>query len=108
MVTNTAPKKPDRDSDALDILQRIEPGLARLVADNAEFRKELAEFRKEQAEFRKETDLRLRKIETDMARMDGRLIELSSRVPSIWTVAALIVTIFGLSFALLRLGLPHP
>ncbi len=32
-------------------------------------------------------DERLRKVETDVARVDGRLGELPARVPTIWTLA---------------------
>lgn len=48
-------------------------------------------------------DDRLRKVEENTARMDGRV----SQLPTLWQVAALIFAIFGAAFTLIRFAPPH-
>ncbi len=47
------------------------------------------------------------KLQLDFARVDGRLGELSARIPTIWTIATLIFAIFGASFVLIRFASGH-
>lgn len=51
-------------------------------------------------------DERLRKVEVDVARIDGR----ASQLPTAWTLltggAGLIIATFGFAFALVRFGIP--
>jgi hypothetical protein len=66
--------------EVLDILRRLEPALIRL-------------------------DDRVRKVETDISRLDGRLTELSSKAPTLWQIigavlginAGIVAIAFGLS-----------
>ena len=90
------PPAGDPSTEALDILRRLEPTLARIAAD-------LGEVKAEQKEQRKD----IAKLQQDVARIDGRLIELSARVPSIWTIAAMIISLFGASFVLIRFASGH-
>lgn len=55
-------------------------------------------------------DVRARPAEIDVAEMKGRLPGIEGQlrqVPTIWTFAALVFTIFAAAFALLRFSFPH-
>ena len=82
--------------EAIDILRRLEPVLSKLDERTQRIESEQKEQRKDIA-----------KLQQDAARIDGRLIELSTRVPAIWTIAALIFAIFGASFVLIRFASGH-
>lgn len=47
------------------------------------------------------------KLASGRTRIDGRLIELSARVPSIWTIVAVLVSLSGESFVLIRVANCH-
>jgi hypothetical protein len=92
-MASPAPKPPagTPNDEALDILRRLEPTLARVATKD-----DVAKV-----------DDRLRKLEADVAEIKGRLSELSARVPSIWTIAAMIVSLFGAAFVLIRFASGH-
>ena len=92
------PKPPagNTNDEALDILRRLEPVLSKLDERTQRIESEQREQRKDIA-----------RLQQDVARIDGRLIELSARVPSIWTIAAMIVSLFGAAFVLIRFASGH-
>jgi len=94
----SSPKPPvgNHRDEALDILRRLEPVLAKLDERTQRIEDEQKEQRRDIA-----------RLQQDVARIDGRLIELSARVPSIWTLAALIVSLFGAGFALIHFAGGH-
>jgi translation initiation factor 2B subunit (eIF-2B alpha/beta/delta family) len=94
---------PDPNIEALDILRRLEPVLSRMASDVAKLDDRTQRIETEQKEQRKD----ISKIQQDIARIDGRLIEMSARVPTIWTIATLIFAIFGASFVLIRFAGGH-
>ncbi|WP_029010665.1 hypothetical protein [Azospirillum halopraeferens] len=87
-MVSPSPKPPAGSNDeALDILRRIEPALARLAS-----RDDIAKM-----------DDRLRKVEENVARLDGRV----SQPPTLWQIAGLNFAIFGAAFVLIRFAPPH-
>jgi predicted nuclease with TOPRIM domain len=97
-MASPAPKSPAGipNNEALDILRRLEAAIARITD-------ELGDIKVEQKEQRRD----IVKLQQDVARIDGRLSELSARVPTIWTIAALIFAIFGAAFVLIRFASGH-
>lgn len=97
-MATPAPKPPagNTNDEALDVLRRLEPVLSKLDERTQRMESEQREQRKDIA-----------KLQQDVARIDGRLIELSARVPSIWTIAAMIVSLFGAAFVLIRFAGGH-
>ena len=83
------PPAGNHGDEALDILRRMEPTLGRI-----------------EAEQRRQADVQ-RKQGEDIAELKDRLGELSVRVPSIWTIAAMIVSLFGAAFVLIRFASGH-
>ena len=103
-MAEPALKLPNEPSnEALDILKRIEPALARISADISR----IDERQRKQGEDIAELKWILKSValREDVARIDGRLGELSARVPSIWTTAAMIVYLFGAGFVLVRFAI---
>jgi hypothetical protein len=92
------PPAGNQSDEALDILRRLEPVLAKLDERQRKQGEDIAELK---------GLLKSVALKEDVARVDGRLVELSARVPSIWTLAALIVSLFGASFVLIRFASGH-
>jgi hypothetical protein len=91
LMTGLAPRSPTND-EALDILRRIEPTLARITADIADVKGEqrrLADIQRKQGE--------------DIARLEGKI----SQLPTLYQLAGLIFAIFGASFVLIRFASGH-
>ncbi len=97
-MASPAPKPTvgNTNDEALDILRRLEPVLSKLDERTQRMESEQREQRKDIA-----------KLQQDVARIDGRLIGLPARVPSIWTIAAMIVSLFGAAFVLIRFASGH-
>ena len=93
------PHAPQRfDDEALDILRRLEPVLARQGADIAGMKSDIAEMKTDIAEMKKD----IVRQGADIARLDGRV----SAMPTTWQ---LLVGVFGIMAAVsafLRFGMP--
>ncbi|MEI6987419.1 MAG: hypothetical protein WCK65_14950 [Rhodospirillaceae bacterium] len=86
----------EHPESAVDILRRLEPVLSKLDERTQRI----------EGEQRRQADVQRNQGE-DIAELKGRLGELSARVPTIWTLAALIFAIFGASFVLIRYASGH-
>ena len=91
----TAPKMPPADNEVLEILRRLEPALVGITGrlDKMDGRLE-------------KMDERLRAVEGEVRELKGRVTQL----PTLWTLASLVVAIFAFAFLLLRFAAPaaHP
>ncbi len=97
---------PPSDGEAIEILRRLEPAIGRLHADVADLRKDVADLRKDAVDLRKDVV----KLGQDLAEMKGRMVGIDAQLrllPTVWTLAGLIIAIFGFAFALLRFGVPR-
>lgn len=98
--------------ESLEILRRLEPVVTHIVTrlDKIETRLDKIETRLDKVEVRldkieigfEKLDERLRKVEVEVAGLQGRV----SQLPTTWTMAGLIFAIFGASLVLLRLAAP--
>ena len=99
-MANPARKPPTGTTiDTADILAAISD-----LGDRMERR-----FSKVEADIAKIDD-RQRKVENDVSEMKGRLTGIEGQlrqIPTVWTISALIFTIFGASFALIRYAMGH-
>ena len=83
----------DPNSEALDILRRLEPTLARMAGDVAKI------------------DERQRKQGEDIAELKGRMTGIEGQlrqIPTLWQLAGLIFAIFAAAFVLIRFASGHP
>jgi len=97
------PPAGNHSNEALDILRRLEPTLAQMRSELRQVQADVVEVKADM----KRLDERQRKQSEDIAEIKGRLGELSARVPSIWTIAAMIVSLFGAAFVLIRFASGH-
>ncbi len=91
-ATARTPPTGEPNNEALDILRRLEPALARVTSDLGELKIEqrrLADVQRKQGE--------------DIARLDGRV----SQLPTLYQLAGLIFAIFGAAFVLMRFASGH-
>jgi hypothetical protein len=93
-MASPAPKPPagNHNDEALDILRRLEPALARVTTDLGEIKGEV-----------KQLDDRLRRVEIDVAEIRGQI----KSMPTLRTLAALIFALFGSAFVLIRFASGH-
>lgn len=113
-MRNPLPKSPGNEpGDPLDRiderLDRVERDMAEVKGDMAVLKHDVADIKGDIAEMKgailKLVDV-MGKTREDIERIDGRLIEISARLPTIWTIATLIFAIFGASFILIRFAVP--
>jgi hypothetical protein len=86
------PPAGNHNDEALDILRRLEPTLARIEAEQKEQRRDIVTLKQDVAE-----------LKGRMTGIEGQL----RQIPTIWTLAALIFAIFGASFVLIRFASGH-
>jgi len=78
--------------EAVEILRRMEPLLGKMD-----------DRIRVQGEAIARLDGRMNGLEGRMSGLEGRL----SQIPTIWTLATMIISIFGFAFVLLRFAAPH-
>jgi small-conductance mechanosensitive channel len=110
-----APKPPtgNTNDEALEILRRLEPVLARMSSDLNAVKTDLNAVKTDlntvrteqarQADVLVRLDERQRKQGEDLARLDGRV----SQLPTLYQLAGLIFAIFGASFVLIHFAAGH-
>lgn len=87
------------DSEAQQVLRRLEPLLTRIMEDQAAIREEQAAMRADIKEIRSD----LTKTMLEVAEIKGQL----KYMPTMWTLAGLVFAIFAASFVLIRFAAPH-
>ncbi|MEI8395473.1 MAG: hypothetical protein WCF85_12100 [Rhodospirillaceae bacterium] len=107
----------DHTDEAVDILRRLEPLLTRIDAEQrrlADIQRQQGDIQRQQGEDITDIKARLndisaiqRKQGEDIAEQKGRLTEISARIPTIWTFATMIISLFGASFVLIRYASGH-
>lgn len=108
-MANPAPLPPDdgatRDDDALDILRRIEPMLARLDERQRKQGEDIAELKGRVAGIEKVMDARFAGVDARFNGMDARFNGIEGQlrqIPTLYQLAGLIFAIFAAAFALIR------
>ena len=86
-MATPVPKPPagNTNDEALDILRRLEPALARIETEQKEQRRDIG------------------KLKEDVAELKGRV----SQLPTLYQFAGLIFAIFGAAFVLIRFAGGH-
>ena len=107
----------EHPDEALEILRRLEPVLSKLDertrvieerVKSLDERTRLIETEQHrQADVLVRLDDRQRKQGEDISELKGRLGELLARVPSVWTIAAMILSLFSAAFVLIRFAGSH-
>ncbi|MFZ4703293.1 MAG: hypothetical protein ACOYMG_24890 [Candidatus Methylumidiphilus sp.] len=100
-MASPAPKPPagSHDTEALDILRRLEPTLARMETEQ-----------RRQADAITKLDDRQRKQGEDITELKGRMAGIEGQlrqIPTLYQLAGLIFAIFGAAFVLIRFASGH-
>ena len=85
-------RQPARNDEALDILRRLEPTLARMTTDLAKVAADVAELKAEQKDIKAEQHAQA----VALAEIKGQL----KAVPSIWQIVTVVGMVNGIALAL--------
>ncbi len=106
MSAYPAPPNPGNEArEAVDILRRLEPALTKLDERLRGIDDEVGEIKPALMKL----DERLRNVEGEVRELKGRFTGIEGRLsqlPTTWTIAALVFSIFGFAFLLLRFAAP--
>ena len=107
-----------RDPDLNDVMdaigdlgRRVDARLEKVEAEQKRLGEAATKTQIDVAEMKGRFEGRFTGIEGRLSGMDARFTGIENQlrqVPTIWTLAALIIAIFGFAFVLLRFAVPHP